>query len=177
MILQENNGALPVWRGPMGEPHDFRSAGTALEVKSTAGRNERIFEVHGIDQLEPPPGGTLSLAALGVLADDTGTSVPGLIAEIRGLGADMSALLACLANLGYDSRDDEYYAAKRYRVRSHQVFQVDAQFPRIVSGSFVGGSVPPRISALRYVVDLAGYPALDEQGVRALIAQLAEVHD
>lgn len=149
--------ALQSWVGPTGERHDFARGGTALEVKTTTRTDEQRYEIHGIDQLEPPLRGTLYLST--VLAEQTragGESLPDVITEIESLGVERLSLWSKLASAGYHRADEHHYGSSRFHLRTTSMYRVDESFPRIVRGSFPGGELPPRILHVSYVVDLTG---------------------
>jgi hypothetical protein len=112
-----------------------------------------------VEQLEPPPGVELFLAVL--TAEHTpgaGDSVPALVARVRAHGVDGHAFTALLREAGYDDHDAPFYDDRRFTVRSHAVYRVDASFPRIVPASFVSGGLPEHVGELRYTIDLTTPP-------------------
>jgi hypothetical protein len=149
------------WHGPNGGIHDFLFGTTALEVKTSMRREGRLFEIHGVDQLDPPVDGVLYLAAMKLIeGGQQGETVPELVEALLHLGIDRLELLKQLSMVGYDSRDAGHYSEIRYSVQEERFYQVGKDFPRIVRGSFQGGTLPPRVQQLRYVLDLDGEPPI-----------------
>jgi putative PD-(D/E)XK family protein DUF4420 len=170
--------SLAIWLGPKGGRHDFLRGVMALEVKSTSSRLDRprVFEIHGVDQLRPPPGGTLHVAAMRLeRAHDAGESVPDVLDEIAALGADRLELTRRTALLGFDVRDADIYRTIRFHVLEDRMYSVDAGFPRLTASSFVGGALPPGVVNLRYQIDLTGEPPhpMNQKAVRRLYEALA----
>jgi hypothetical protein len=158
-LIRRDLGAGGIWVGPLSQPHDFAAPGASLEVKTTLSRDRWIFQIHGIDQLSPPPGGTLYLAAMQVSVQaEGGEAVPELIDVLRELGADMNLLLTRLRSAGYDTRDAEHYQSQHFHLSGYRMYRVDASFPKIVRSSFMDGQLPDRVMALSYEIDLSGAP-------------------
>ncbi|WP_198173744.1 PD-(D/E)XK motif protein [Lysobacter soli] len=90
MVLEEllRNGATDTvcWIGGERESHDFRLGLHELEVKATTA-NVREHQIHGLNQLTPSPGHTLSLISirLGHPGAGPGRSVNDLVTTIRQL--------------------------------------------------------------------------------------------
>ena len=148
--------AVRVWLGPERHRHDFVCGSTALEVKTTTGRTGRSYEIHGADQLEPPTGGRLFLAGMKIeLVPEGGESVPEIIRGLLDLGVPGQELLAKLARLGYAAVDEQAYRSLTFSVLESCVYEVNESFPRIVPGSFAGGTIPPGVIAVSYVIELS----------------------
>lgn len=158
-LVRRDPGATDVWVGPLARPHDFAAPGVSLEVKTTLSRDRWSFQIHGIDQLSLPSGGTLYLAAVQVILEaDGGETVPELIEGLRALGADMNLLLTRLRGAGYDTRDADHYQTQHFHLSNHRMYLVGESFPKIVRSSFIGGQLPERVSGLSYAIDLSGQP-------------------
>jgi hypothetical protein len=155
-LLRINPTAAVRWDGPLGGRHDFVARRIALEIKATLRREGRFFEVHGAEQLQPPQGGVLYLAAVKLESSPGGESVPGLVEDVLGLCGDRLEVLRRLSAVGYDQRAADDYRAHLFEVREDRLYEVDDHFPRIVPSSFVGGGMPPGTIALRYTIDLSG---------------------
>src|SRR5262249_7708582 len=87
-----------------------------------------------------------------------GTSLPDLIATIVEAGVVVSVLQEKLLRVGYDFRDAELYHLYKFKIREERMYEVDTNFPRIVSSSFVSGKLPPGILSLQYQIELASEP-------------------
>jgi hypothetical protein len=175
-IARVQPAALDAWIGPSGAKHDFLRDSTALEVKTSQKADEHRFEVHGVDQLDPPADGILYFAATIVeQCNDGGESIPELIAAIQEYGVDTLELMSKLAALGYRSTDENYYAGRRFKLVRVRFYMVGEVFPRIVRQSFAEGALPPRVVRLAYIIDLAGmeHEALPNESVAQIYSLLA----
>jgi hypothetical protein len=177
-LVAEDPSALGAWTGPQGSRFDFQRAGVALEVKTTTSQHSLLVQIHGVEQLDPPIGGTLYMATVSVERTvGVGHSVPSLIAEIRVLGVDNLEFSSKLREIRYADYDQRYYADLRFTVRAVRVFKVDAEFPRIIGSSFCAGELPAGVSSLRYTIDLTSPPpaALDDGAATTAFAELLRV--
>jgi hypothetical protein len=157
-LVRREAGAVDAWVGPLGQPYDFLSRAAALEVKTTLSREAWLFEIHGIEQLDPPAGGALHLAVMRLELSQAGESVPAILDDLSQLGVDAHELFGKLAKIGYDARDTEHYRRQLFRVRDNLIYVVDDDFPRLVRASFLNAALPARVSRLSYYIDLAGRP-------------------
>jgi hypothetical protein len=57
-LLDMSLSAWRCWRGLVGDRHDFRARDVSLETKTSLGAGSREVNINGIDQLEPPAGGS-----------------------------------------------------------------------------------------------------------------------
>jgi hypothetical protein len=166
-LLERNASATPRWRGPLREPHDFRSDRVAVEVKTTLATEDRIVHIHGLDQLTAPE--TASLYLLHVRAEspaEAGTNVPALVAKL--LPADHTGRLpGLLAAAGYLAEHAESYESLTFEVKEEQLFKVGAEFPRLSVDSFPNHQVPAGLSDFRYSLDLATVTQAPETAARA----------
>lgn len=174
--LMERSGDAPaLWKGPLRHHHDFAADDDAIEVKTTLSGEDLVVHVHGLDQLEPPTGGTLALAHLRVdpLAD-SGRSVPDLADQLsaRDPGGRIRSLLAAC---GFSDEHRESYEAMRFEIVEERWYLVDENFPRLTASSFPGGQVPVGLDDFQYTLDLGvvGAPTLDEAAVDEILARLA----
>lgn len=158
-LARESASAVDSWTGPLGARFDFQRALTAVEVKTSLSRQSAVVHIHGVDQLDPPSSQELYLFAISLETPAaTGTSVPSLIGEIRVLGVDLSAFSSKLHAAGFAIEDAAYYDDIRFLVTAERAFHVNDTFPRITKSSFVGGTVPARVSNVRYSLDLSTPP-------------------
>jgi hypothetical protein len=174
-LLASGGPAVQRWTGPFGSRHDFSAPGIGLEIKSSMRREGRVVEIHGAEQLEPPLGGRLFLAALKLEQDAAGESVPDLVEALTAVVDDGIGFEQRLAAAGYDRRDADEYRVFSFAVRECRTYEVDQTFPRIVPASFAGGFVPAGTFSLRYLVDLSGEPPVplsvhEEEALHAAVA-------
>ena len=154
--LAEGQSAVRRWSGPLGGRHDFTGPNLSLEVKSTLRREGRVIEVHGLEQMEPPPGGRLFLMLLRLERSEGGQSVPELVAGAVAATPDPLEVERRLAAAGYDRLHETKYQDLRFLVLERTSWEVQEGFPRIVRSSFTGGAMPAGTLALRYQIDLSG---------------------
>ncbi|MDH6132794.1 hypothetical protein P3T37_002180 [Kitasatospora sp. MAA4] len=176
-LLQEDPGAVRHWVGPNGERHDFTDGKHALEVKSSITVSERrVFQVHGLDQLEAPAGGDLLLAWHRFESHPGGSTLGELVARAMELCDDEAALLSKLASVGYRLSDDEHRNGPRLSLVEDRWYCVDDRFPRLTTGSVFSGEVPAGVLDVRYTVDLAGARSepLDAAVVTTMLRLLGE---
>jgi Putative PD-(D/E)XK family member, (DUF4420) len=169
---------LDVWTGPERARHDLRRQDRAVEVKATLAREGLLVEIHGAEQLDPPPDGALWLAVVRLeSAPGGGLTVPDLVRDLTDLGVTRQDLLLRLAQVGYLAEDEESYADVRYEVKERRLYAVGPGFPRIVPGTFVNGSTPAGVMRLTYIVDLTNQPPvpLDDEATVAVYRELAQV--
>lgn len=163
--------SLEVWAGPGGARHDLRRGTTAIEVKATLSHTAREAGINGIDQLEPPAGGSLTIAWHRLeRVEDGPLSVFGVAERIIAAGALPERLYSLLEQAGSPPSLREAHDAVRFDLRERAFFTVDDGFPRIVPGSFPAGT-PSGVDDLRYVVSL---PAAGSGLSRAEIEQLLQ---
>jgi hypothetical protein len=154
-LLQHHPDAVRLWHGPLHGLHDFSDDHTAVEVKATLSDDDRKVHIHHLDQLEPPTGGSLSMAFFRL---DTGTpegaTVPELVGRALELG-DENGIVTRLEAGGYYQAHIEHYARNRFLVLDEIWFDVNVAFPRLRASSFVDGGLPEWASDLEYRLDLA----------------------
>ena len=138
-----------VWRGPLGDVHDFHLTSYAVEVKAVGDASESIT-VHGLEQLEPPPGRALVLAVAEVLEDPEGTSLRALTGEIATAFDDDSVFCALLADAGWSAADPEI----TYSVGSWWTVTELGQLPRLVPSMLGAYAAQEGLSHVRYDIDL-----------------------
>ncbi len=175
-LVRLNPECLGRWVGPLGGRHDFVAGLTALEVKASLRRDGRFFEVHGVEQLEPPELGKLFLAAAKLEAAEAGgESVPNVIERVMNQGVDSRDLLSRLAAAGYDARDARHYEEIRFRVLEERIYPVEVGFPRITATSFTKGRLPSGVIRIQYTIDLSMEPPfpLDQAAATDLYRRLS----
>ncbi|WP_328326923.1 MULTISPECIES: PD-(D/E)XK motif protein [unclassified Streptomyces] len=158
-LLEQDPGAHRLWRGPEGHRHDFSAGATAIEVKSSTGAEGRRPRIHGLDQLEVPAGGRLSLIWFRLqrtTVKGSGTAFGDLIARALHLCDDEAALRELLARAGYRPSDAEHYHDVRFVVGDERWYMVDDGFPGLTGSALVAAGVPVSILDVEYTIDLSG---------------------
>lgn len=157
-LLVRDPSAHRTWTGPTGTSKDFLSRTTAIEVKATTRTDGRRIRIHGIDQLEPPAGGTLTIAwfRLERSEADDALGLNDLVGQVLALADDEPAVLDLLAEIGYRRYDQSRYDDDRFRILDERWYPVDVDFPRLSVSSLDGEWLPPRVTDIDYTVDLSG---------------------
>jgi hypothetical protein len=171
VMSQAANRDLSIWIGPTGASHDFEHHADFLEVKSTTSRNETIIEIHGMDQLRSPDGGTLHLVVHHLSESDNGFTINDQVERLVDMGVDRIALYERLSLVGYDWADTKETGRLRLRLDRTDWYLVDDDFPRLIDSSLVGGVLPAGVVRVNYSIDLTGpCPApLDDFRVKSVI--------
>ena len=152
--VMDTGAAVRGWRGPYGEPQDFRFNMAAIEVKATASNNPLTFRVSNLDQLDKGGMDILLVVHLAVdVGAPTGRTLPEAVADARAaLSIDpvaVSDLDASLIESGYLDQHEFAYADRRYTVRGAAWFLVEGAFPRLTRGT-----VPLGVGEAKYSVTL-----------------------
>lgn len=106
-ITQQSPAAVErVWKGPDRELHDFAER-HAVEVKTYRTAGAPIVTIHGVDQLDPPPGGELHLIAYRVREDPSGTTVQDLADELERSGVSGAFVNRAFDAVGLPRRSDD----------------------------------------------------------------------
>jgi len=166
--------SLEVWTGPSEARHDLRRGDHAIEVKSTLSHTLRRITVNGIDQLQAPVGGSLTLAWHRFEPVPDGTLSVFTVADrlITG-GVSAVELYRRLEAAGSPPSTRDVHDAVRFELRERRFFSVDNDFPRIVADTFPKG-VPGGVDDLTYKVTLPeDRTALDDADVTAVLDRLA----
>lgn len=156
--------SIDTWTADRGE-EDFIRGNNVVEVKSTLKeRHEHI--INGIDQLLVLPNRRkhiLSILLIRSAANDYLT-LPKLIRAISDNVQDTphtyKSFLSKLHNRGYDPRDVNEYEHCKYQVVRGCFFLVNDSFPKLTSDELIM-PLSPRISKVRYLVDLEGITSVD----------------
>ncbi|MEU4167580.1 PD-(D/E)XK motif protein [Streptomyces sp. NPDC026665] len=158
-LLAEDPSAHRLWRGPEGHRHDFSGGVNAVEVKSTTDGEGRRPRIHGLDQLDAPEGGTLTLAWLRLQPATTtssGTAFVHMIEQALHLCDDEGALLELLAGAGYHLSDSERYHDVRFAVREERWYRVGAGFPGLTRLALKSAGLSVSALDVEYTIDLSG---------------------
>lgn len=159
LLIRNAPGSLDYWRGPAGEPQDFRTPSHAAEVKTTLVHEGRIVKVSSVDQLDPPPNSSLCLIHHRLERDPGGFNISEVTERLTSLGASSNVLGAGLAETGVYIADLGAYAGRRYRLVETRTYDVTGpSFPRITRNSFLDNDLPPGTLRLSYSIDLTNEP-------------------
>ncbi|MFI8235800.1 PD-(D/E)XK motif protein [Streptomyces sp. NPDC085866] len=157
-LLDRDSSAHRLWRGPKGHPHDFVAGKAAVEVKTSGAAGGRKPRIHGLDQLDPPLGGTLCLVWFRLESSDSSASGLGfleLLEQTLHSCDDESALLEMLAATGYRSVDAEKYRSIRFVVGEERWYRVTSDFPRLTTQTLLEAGVPLSVLDVEYTIDLS----------------------
>lgn len=147
--------AVRSWRGPFGEPHDFRSGEIAVEVKATTSRDPTAFQVANLQQLDQGAAERLFLVHVSLLSDTVnGLSLPDLVTRVRVTLASVdpgaaSEFVALLQEAGFLDIHTDAYQGRRLGMHACRWFEVIDGFPRLTAVS-----VPEGVLTARYSVSL-----------------------
>jgi hypothetical protein len=172
-LASASAAAIACWAGPTGHRHDFTSRLGDLEVKTTADPTASRVQIHGLDQLTAPPGGSLHLIVIAVeRVPVAGQSILEVVDDLLALGVDALALYDRLGSAGVSatdlSRDDV-----RLRELVRRAYIADETMPRLTLESISGWPVDG-IDYVHYGIDLrrAG-PALTPAALDDLLNTFA----
>lgn len=155
-LLDMDPSAAELWRGPLGERHDFRGAGLAAEVKTTGRAANQVLHVTSIDQLLEPAGGQLRLVRYTLEAVAGGSlSMASLFTRVAGKCGEPLRIRDLLARMDCSDPLAEEWNASRFQLEEKRCYRIDATFPRLVPHSLSSGALPPGVSKLGYDVDLS----------------------
>ncbi|GID28930.1 PD-(D/E)XK motif protein [Paractinoplanes brasiliensis] len=169
LLLRLDPAATEAWVGPTGAPQDFRRRAGALEVKSSTAAVGRLVRVHGVDQLETPVGGTLSLiwSRYAAVPHGEGDSIPSIVERCLA-GANSALLLGLLDRMRLPSFNSPELRDVGFTFVERSVYDVGPDFPRITPDRFIGGAVPAGVQAVEYMVDLDTVPSTEDDLIRVL---------
>ena len=159
--------ATSSWQGPLSEEHDFTFDSVHIEVKTTSSERRRHV-IHGLDQLVPLRGVSLSVLSIQLTrtAPDGGRTLPQVVAQVRKFaGGHQVAVDAMLTGCGWQNDDADLYSTF-WALRSQpRAYYVKGDFPAMTT-DLVGPVVPnfALLSEVSYRVDLTDlhYDALPD---------------
>lgn len=154
-LLDRSPSAWTAWCGPLGDRHDFRTGGHALEVKTTTKAGNAEVTVSSIEQMAEPTGGTLHLFYLTVEPASGGLLTVSALARAATAKADRTeGIRDGLTALGCSDMDAPEWNATAFRYEDQCLFEVSGGFPRLTPAMFPHGSLPAGVSGVSYRLDL-----------------------
>jgi hypothetical protein len=158
MIPKYGVDIIRSWRGPWGGRNDFELPKVSIEIKTTTNIRGRIFEIHGITQMENPNNGSLLLFCLRLREESNAiTSIPLLIAEIHSLLQENDELLNLFENglskVGFSELFVDEYSKLKFRIIEEVLFRVGEDFPKLINANFING-IPAGIEKIDYEINL-----------------------
>lgn len=149
-------GADTLWQGPWVQRHDFRSAGAAIEVKTSGRPNATRVSIHGADQLLPPTKGSLVLIQL-------------CLEEARGADLSIGRLYQAIKeNLSTTDRLDKGleligcidpyslgWNRHEFSLEKFQSWEVKDGFPRVTPQEMSDSTFPTGVEDLEYKINLS----------------------
>lgn len=142
------------WRGPLGGSIDIVTPSAGYEVKSTVSRYDSRIHVSGQFQLALSDSRPLSLLHYRFEPAITGASINSVCRRLVAAGFPATTLEGLLARCGLEAGCSA--RNETFTLLESRLFPVDASFPRIAPGSFVGGTLPAGVVHIEYQVDLSG---------------------
>ena len=176
-LLERSPGAWSAWCGPLGDRHDFRARGHALEVKTTTKVGNTEITVSSIEQLAEPTNGTLHLLHLTV--EPTSGGLLTVSALTRGATAKAAGrtdgIFDRLRALGCPDADAPEWNASAFRYEDERLFEVCGGFPRLTPAMLPQRSLPNGVSGVTYRLDLRAAARFrrDKEATTALEKELA----
>lgn len=156
-LLVRDPSAHRYWRGAEGHRHDFAGENVAFEIKTSTAVEGRKARIHGLEQLEPPNGGVLSLVWIRVRrvsGEESGIGFMELVDQVLRLCDDESALLSRLSRVGFFYGHSEHYGDVRFVIEEEKWYLVDPSFPGLTYERLEAGHVPITFSDVEYTIDL-----------------------
>ena len=175
-LLDGSPGAWTAWCGPLGDRHDFRTGGHALEVKTTTKAGNTEITVSSMEQMAEPTGGTLHLFHLTLEPASNGLlTVSALARAATGKADQTDGIRDRLNALGCADTDAPEWNATALRYEDESLFEVGPGFPRLTPAMFPHGTPPAGVSGVTYRLDLlaAAHFRRDKEAMKALEKELA----
>lgn len=143
---------LNAWVGPDDASQDFHLGDGAIEVKATMSSSGFPVKIGSLEQLDDGVASPLFLAAIKFTRQESGLTLPDMIAEIVSKIKDepdaVNFFRERLMCVGYCESHSGCYTRK-YEVKEKCLFSVSEDFPRMTTGS-----VPAGITRALYEINL-----------------------
>ncbi len=160
-LLSLSAEAAELWRGPLGERHDFRGGVLAIEVKTTLRAGNEMIRISSLDQLLEPSGGELCVTRYTLeRAAGATLTVGALFRRAIERGAEPTKLRKLLAEIGCADPEADVWNGVACELQESRTWGVGAAFPRLIPAA-----TPAGISEVTYAVELSSAAAciLDDQ--------------
>ena len=136
--------AVRSWTGPTGAHQDFQFVGTAVEVKTSSGKEPQTIVISSERELDDTGVGWLALAhfSLDERRGGSGESLNTIVDCIRDAVSDAVArdtLNDLLIRVGYLEQQRGLYEEPRYSMRKQRFWRVAGEFPRITESDLRAG--------------------------------------
>lgn len=155
-ILTSNANSTIVidgWKGPNRTAKDFKYGDVYIEVKTSAGRTQKIH-ISNEFQLDCTKSETLFLFHLLLSVNQESETLPQIIASINKLLQEKSKELISfnekLIRAGYFAYQEKLYCGKGYQVIKEYIYKVDGEFPRLTASEIKNG-----VAEVKYTIALA----------------------
>jgi len=138
---------LKAWHGPHRENQDFCFGPLAIEVKASTSNNADIISIANIRQLDSTGLDDLLLFHASFdRRDGSGETLPclvgSLLSRFQTMGSECEDLFeSLLMTQGYHHSQSHLYDLPGYTVRTQQLYEVTADFPRITESDLSAGVV------------------------------------
>jgi hypothetical protein len=148
--------AVRSWTGPTGAQQDFQLPRTAIEVKTTSGKEPQTLVISNERELDDAAIGHLILAYLSLdeRRGGSGESLNTIVDHTRDLITDPAtreSLDNLLARVGYLRQQRAFYDEPRYTVRKQRFWHVTGDFPRIIEAD-----LRPGVGDCEYRISVSG---------------------
>lgn len=130
--------------------HDIETLSCNYEVKTTTMRYGTQIEIHNRFQLSSLNGNPLYLYFVRLEDSISGVSINSILNDLSTMGYDISAIKKSISKMNSETKN------KCYKVDEIREYYVNDDFPKITDNSFVNGSLPDHITAIKYTIDLEG---------------------
>jgi hypothetical protein len=173
-LLDRDPAAHVLWKGPSGYRHDFASARYAVEIKSSLATEGRRVRIHGLDQLDAPPGGLHLYWMRLDSGSASGRTLNDVATRVTKACDDENALRRLLSAGGYEFLDAPHYENTRFAVVEERCYTVERGFPRLVASELNAAGVPINVTDVVYTIDLSSEPPhpVDAETSRQLVVSL-----
>jgi len=170
--------AVRSWTGPTGAHQDFQFVRTAVEVKTSSGKEPQTIVISSERELDDTGVDWLVLAhfSLDERRGGNGENLNAIVGCLRDAVNDAAArdnLNDLLIRVGYLEQQRDLYEEPRYTIREQRFWRVTRDFPRIIESD-----LRPGVGDCQYRISTAGLDAylLTSEGVVTAVKE-AGMHE